>query len=294
MRIEDCVRQISDQLEQAGLYFGHGTETAWDEAVWLLLHVLGVSPVQEIAADLQISDEDFVKAKRLADERVGTRKPLAYLINSAWFCGHEFYVDERVLVPRSPIAELIVQQFSPWLAEPPRKVLDLCTGSACIAVACCLEFPDAQLDASDIDESVLQVAAANVERYQLSSRINLIQSDVYSSLAGRQYDLIVSNPPYVDAEDMSALPQEFHREPELALAAGCDGLDIVRKILGQALEFLTPAGILICEVGNSEPALNNAYPTVPFTWLQFDHGGQGVFLLTAEELKTFNNEFKAN
>ncbi len=293
---EQLVREIAAKLEQAEVYFGHGTGNAIDEAVWLVLVAVGVSPVEpEPDFSLPVSSAAREQAYAWLEQRVTTRKPLAYLLNSAWFCGLEFYVDERVLVPRSPIAELIQQHFAPWLSglqRGPEYILDLCTGSACIAIACAQAFPDAQIVASDISAEALSVAEQNVQRYQLASRLSLQQADVFSGLRPRTpafpgYDIIVSNPPYVDAQDISSMPEEFRQEPLLGLAAGQDGLDIVRRILQEAGHYVSQNGILIVEVGNSEAAVIAQYPQLPFIWLEFEFGGQGVFLLQARDLLAY-------
>jgi len=215
--------------------------------------------------------------------RINERKPLAYITHRARFAGQEYYVDERVLVPRSPFAELIENQFAPWLTQSPTSILDLCTGSGCIALACAMTFPDAHVDGSDLSEDALSVAHLNREHFGLEERCELIQSDLFENLQARKYDLIISNPPYVDAVDMAMLP-EYHFEPELGLASGEDGLDITRRILATAAEHLTDEGILIVEVGNSAPALEEAFPDLAFTWLEFERGGDGVFLLERDQL----------
>lgn len=277
---------IAQRLEDAGLVFGHGTENAHDEAAWLVIHALGFSPAEplpEPSAPVQAAD--IARVEDLLQRRIQTRKPLAYLLNSAWFAGLEFYVDERVIVPRSPIAELIAREFSPWLTGPPRRILDLCTGSGCIAIACARQFDDAHVDATDISADALDVAGVNRRKHGLEDRVTLIQADVFEGLPHRNYDIIVSNPPYVDAGAMADLPAEYRNEPALALAAGEDGTTIVRRILAGAPEYLSPEGILVCEVGDSEESLTAAFPTIPFVWLDFEFGGHGVFLLAAEDLR---------
>jgi len=232
-----------------------------------------------------LTQEQQAKIISLTAKRVMDRTPLPYLLHESWFCGLKFYVDERVLIPRSPIAELIDTQFAPWVQpNRVRKVLDLCTGSACIAIAIADIMPHVIVDATDISEDALAVAKINVDAYQLQKRVHLIQSDIFQNLENEKYDVIVSNPPYVDAQDMTELPEEYHHEPELALAAGDDGLSIVKNILREAPHHLNPNGILICEVGNSQMALVEQYPDVPFTWLEFQHGEAEVFLLTYDQL----------
>ncbi|MBN1378197.1 MAG: 50S ribosomal protein L3 N(5)-glutamine methyltransferase [Gammaproteobacteria bacterium] len=283
--IEQKIREVSARFEQAHLTFGHGTENAWDEAAWLVLGVLGISPqMEQLDADIPVSLEQAQRIRDLVERRIQMRKPLAYLLNSAWFCGLEFYIDERVIVPRSPIAELIANDFAPWLKKTPQTILDLCTGSGCIAVACALQFPLARVTATDISDEALSVAKINVNRHALEDQLQLYKADVFTGLPPCQYDLIVCNPPYVDAEEMAVLSPEYQQEPGLALAAGHDGLDFVRRMLNEVGNFLTPDGVLVCEVGNSEVALTQAYPYMPFVWQEFEQGGYGVFILTRSDL----------
>ena len=281
-------RQLIDWAEQrftrSDLFFGHGADNALDEAAYLVLGALDLPfDVSVDKLKVKITETEQQRIKRLVDERIRSRKPTAYLLNKAWFADLPFYVDKRVLVPRSPIAELIRDRFSPWI-EPREvmRILDLGTGSGCIAIACALAFPAAIVDATDISPDALEVARINCERHDLVHRVNLVESDLFSALGDSRYDIIVSNPPYVTDGEMAALPAEYRHEPSLALAAGVTGLDVVDNILLNAHRHLTPHGILAVEVGNGRAALEAKYPRTPFIWLDFEHGGEGVFVITSE------------
>lgn len=284
--IRDLIRWSVSNFNAAGIFFGHGTETAWDEAIALILHTLHLPhDIDPAILDGRLTAEERNTIYHLVKRRINERMPLAYLTHEAWFAGLPFYVDERVLIPRSSFAELIDHHFEPWV-QPERveHILDLCTGSGCIAIACAEAFPDALIDACDISPDALTVAKMNVLRHKCEDQIQLIQSDLFSQIPNKKYDIIVSNPPYVDETDMAELPDEFKHEPALGLAAGKDGLDIVVRILKEAANYLTPDGVLMVEVGNSEYALVERFPDVPFTWLEFQHSEGGVFLLTREQL----------
>ena len=277
------------QLAAADLYFGHGTDNARDEAAFLVLRSLQLPFAAEAAVlDQRLSQDQQDRVIALINERIATRKPAAYLLGEAWFAGLRFFVNEQVLVPRSPIAELILEQFTPWCrVDSVKRILDIGTGSGCMAIASAMAFPGATVEAIDISTEALAVAERNVADYSLQGRVTLIESDLFQKLEGRRYDLIIANPPYVDAEDFAAMPAEFRHEPAIGLRAGKDGLEIVRRILKSAGKYLTETGVLVVEVGNSEQALIRLYPEVPFLWLEFARGGGGVFLLTRQELNQY-------
>ena len=293
--IRDYVRWGASRFNEAGLFFGHGTANALDEAAALVLHAVhqphDLAPIY-LASALTLPERRMVV--ELIERRIAERKPLAYLTHEAWFAGLPFYVDERVLVPRSPIAELIENRFAPWIdPEQVRDILDLCTGGGCIAIACAYAFPDAVVHAVDISADALAVAAENLRRHQVEDRVLLVESDLYAHLGSSRYDVIVSNPPYVNRREWEELPAEYHAEPRLGLEAGDDGLQCVRRILRNAGSHLRTGGVLFVEVGSSAAALVEAYPTVPFTWLDFERGGEGVFLLTAEQVNATGALFGA-
>lgn len=289
--LADFIRYAYSRLRQAGVFCGHGTDNPWDEAVQLVLLSLNLPwDFEQAMWYTRLSDQEQVLLTERLKRRITERMPLPYLTNEAWFCGFPFYVDERVLVPRSPIAELIQNRFAPWLSDTePQSILDLCTGSGCIGIACAMTFDEADVDLIDLSTDALAVAEKNVRAFGLNERVRLLQSDVFSALPhdpDARYDLIVSNPPYVDANDLASMPDEFGKEPVLGLAAGADGLEIVRRILTEAGGYLSENGLLVVEVGNSWEALEAAYPEVPFMWVEFENGGHGVFVMTADELNS--------
>jgi ribosomal protein L3 glutamine methyltransferase len=285
--VRELIERSARRMRRARVHFGHGTDNAWDESAALIWHALRL-PAHAGAGvyERRVRATEMDHAEALVGRRIAERLPAVYLTGRTWFAGLPFHVDSRVLVPRSPIAELIERRFEPWI-EPGRvrSILDIGTGSGCIAIACAKAFPRARVDATDISRDALDVARRNVRAHRLSRRLRLVESDHFSALARRQYDLIVSNPPYVGAREMARLPAEYRHEPRVALAAGREGLDSVRVILRESGRHLRAGGILVVEVGNTERAVRRAYPRLPFIWLEFARGGGGVFLLTAEQLR---------
>ncbi|MBB1125167.1 50S ribosomal protein L3 N(5)-glutamine methyltransferase [Thiospirillum jenense] len=296
--IQDFIRWGTTRFNAAGLWFGHGTDNALDEAAWLVAHALQLpSPLPAQFYPCHLTTSERARIADLLERRISERRPAAYLTGQAWFAGLEFAVDERVMVPRSPLAELIEDQFAPWRdPEQIERVLDVCTGSGCIGLAIAVHLPHTEVDLVDLSAAALQVAAINVQRLSnehegLAERVALIQSDLFTQLNGRRYDMIISNPPYVSAADLISLPPEYQHEPQLAFAAGEHGLDTVQQLLQTAPNYLNDNGILLVEVGNSAAALEARFPDVPFTWLEFQRGGSGVFLLYKSQLVDYHHLF---
>ncbi|MEG0482613.1 MAG: 50S ribosomal protein L3 N(5)-glutamine methyltransferase [Acinetobacter sp.] len=310
--IRDFIRFGVTALRQYDAHLGQGTEDYFAESSALVLQTMSL----EWKADAEILDAKLLPSEKaeflsLLERRINEKVPTSYLLNLAYFCDKPYYVDERVLIPRSPIAELINNRFAPYCldengqtreannqlpenaqAKTPQRILDMCTGSGCIAIALAYAFPDSEVDATDISKEALEVASINADHHDKQYQVALLESDLFAKIpAENQYDLIVSNPPYVDAEDMADLPDEFHHEPELALAAGQDGLDLVRKMLAQAADYLTEDGLIVIEVGNSEWAMRQNFNTVDFHWLQFQNGGSGIFALTAAQCRQYRDLF---
>ncbi|MEW8521760.1 MAG: 50S ribosomal protein L3 N(5)-glutamine methyltransferase [Candidatus Thiodiazotropha endolucinida] len=284
--IADFIRWGASRFSEANLFFGHGTDNALDEAAALVLGALHQPPDLPTSwFSCRLTGDERERVLGLIQRRIDERVPLPYLLGEAWFAGMRFHINEQVLIPRSPIAELIEKGFSPWLGpstEP--RILDLCCGSGCIGIAAAAYLPESHVDLADISAGALAVAKQNIAEYGLQERVTLHQSDLFEKLPDKQYDLIVSNPPYVGAAEMEGLPDEYRHEPVLALQANENGLEIVQRILKQAKRHLSPRGIMIVEVGNSAQLLMDSYPEIPFVWLDFDRGGEGVFLLSAADL----------
>lgn len=290
--VNDLIRWSVSRFNESDIYLGHGTDNPWDEAAQLITYALSLPPtMNEHLLQARTTLSERKNALGYIEQRILTKKPAAYLTQVSYFCGLPFYVNEDVLVPRSPIGELITNKFEGLITEEPQRIMDLCTGSGCIAIATSFAFPDATIDALDISPEALAVADENIHRLQVEERVFPIMSDVFSSVEGLKYDLIVSNPPYVDLEDLGDMPAEFHHEPEIGLGSGNDGLDITRIILKQAAAHLEDNGLLIVEVGNSMIHLQTEFPEVPFNWLDFENGGIGVFAITKQQLIDYKDLF---
>jgi ribosomal protein L3 glutamine methyltransferase len=292
--LRDLIRWGTSQFNAAELGFFQGMPSALDEAAYLCLSALHLPPDFSVDYfDCVLTMDERLHVLSLFQQRIEQRKPAAYITNEAWFAGLSFFVDERVLIPRSPMAEIIQRQFSPWIDyDQVHNILDLCTGSGCIAIACAYAFDEAAVDASDISADALAVAEINRRNHGLEDRLNLIESNLFAAIPEKRYDIIVSNPPYVSEQEMAQLPAEFDFEPGLALTAGEDGLDLVLPMLTQARDYLSDEGILVIEVGYSKPALEQILPEVPFFWIDFEFGGDGVFVLTAHQLETYQADFE--
>ena len=285
--IRDWLRWGASRFHEAKLFFGHGCDNAHDEAAWLIMHALHLPPDRlDPYLDARLTRHERLAVLELLQQRIARRQPAAYLTHEAWQAGLRFYVDERVLIPRSYFADLLVEGFAPWVEDPDaiENALDLCTGSGCLAILMAHAFPHAQIDAADISADALEVARRNVADYDLQERVRLVESDLFAGLGKRKYDLIVSNPPYVTAQAMRELPAEYRHEPAGALAAGEDGLDIVRRILAAAKKYLKPHGLLAVEVGHNREIMEAAFPQLPLTWLDTTSGEGKVFLLRREDL----------
>ncbi len=287
MQIDEYIKQLSDRFAAAELEYGHGTDNSLDEAVYLVFSTLRISyggNDKDLQRMLRESELDLLESR--AKKRIEDRVPVAYLVGEAWFAGHRFLADQRALVPRSPVAELIAQQFEPLLVNPPRRILDLCTGGGCIGIACALEFENAQVVLADISEDALQLAQQNINLHNLQARVSTRQSDLFNGI-DEKFDLIVCNPPYVSAEEVADLPREFHHEPVLGLLSADQGLAMPLAVLAAADLYLEPDGVLIMEVGCSHYALSQRLPDLPFLWLEFEFGGEGVFMLTRDQLRKY-------
>ncbi len=287
LTLRDYLRWTISEMHRSDVYFGHGHINAWDEALQLVFNAVDLpwdSPLELLDGRLLLDERK--KIESYVHQRCIERRPLPYITGEAWFMGLPFNVDERVLIPRSPIAQLIEEGFQPWLGDQDvERVLDLCTGSGCIGIACAMVFDQAEVDLVDLSPDAVDVALANVKRHQLEDRVRVIESDLFTALDGEVYDLIVTNPPYVDQADLDGMPAEYHHEPEMALGSGDDGLDITRQILREAGRHLSEQGLLVVEVGNSEVHLMEAYPELPLIWVELSEGGNGVFVIDAPSLR---------
>ena len=291
MDLKHYINELVEEFESSELFYGHGTDNALDEAIYLTYGVLDIGYKKDLeAANRELSNLEITLLDEKAQLRIKQRIPVAYLLNQAWFAGYRFYSDERALVPRSPIAELISNKFEPLLANEPQRILDLCCGSGCIGIACAKQFPGALIDLSDIDSSALELASNNIELQRCATRVNVIESDLFEDISDF-YDLIVCNPPYVSQEDFDKLPKEYKAEPALGFVSEQEGTGVAVKILREVEKYLTPGGLLIMEVGCSANLLQRRNIKVPFLWLEFIAGGEGVLALTRDQLKEYSKEF---
>ena len=273
---------------ESNLFFGHGTTNAWDDAVYLSLFALGLPHDSSVSLlDRIPSEDERSRIFSLFDKRVETKIPSAYITKTAWFFDLPFFVDERVIIPRSPIANLIHQSFEPWVTNP-NTILDLCAGSGCIGISCAYVFKSANVVLSDVSKGAIEVGEINIKNHDMAGRVEILESDLFENLTNSKFDLIVSNPPYVDKQDLLSMPPEYHYEPKISLMAGDDGLSFVLRILRDARDFLTEKGVLIVEVGNSRSALESMFPSIPFFWFEFSEGDAGVFMLTRDDLDAYS------
>ncbi|HIL91749.1 MAG TPA: 50S ribosomal protein L3 N(5)-glutamine methyltransferase [Cycloclasticus sp.] len=293
--INELVCYGAQLFDSASLFYGHGTDNSMDEAAYIVLSLIHRLPlVDDSILDEHITESDKKAIVAVFKRRIIEKLPAAYLVGEAWFAGLPFYVNEHVLVPRSPFAELIDDKFTPWVdVERTTQVLDLCTGSGCIGIACALNFPQTAVVLSDISEPAISVAESNIQRHALANRVVAIQSNLFDNLPDKKYDLILSNPPYVGHDELSTLPDEFYKEPQLGLDGGVSGLDLVHKILDESPGYLNDGGVLYVEVGNTDLALQQCYPEIPFLWQDFEYGGHGIFMLTKEQLLEYKPLFQA-
>jgi ribosomal protein L3 glutamine methyltransferase len=285
--VQSYIEQLAERFQQSELFYGHGTDNPFDEAVYLVYGALDLSfDAAAGSARRQLAKEEVSALEALVNLRLGQRIPVAYLVGKAWFGGYEFHCDSRALIPRSPIAELINKRFQPQLKQAPERILDLCAGGGCIGIVCALQFPTCAVDLAELSASACDLARANVELHQLSARVQVLESNLFSALTGH-YDLIITNPPYVSREEVAALPQEYGHEPKLGLLSEDTGLQLPLQILQRAADFLTTDGVLIMEVGYSQKHLAARLDAVPLQWLQFEHGGEGVFVLSRKQLQQY-------
>lgn len=287
MKLEYCINDLAERFASAELYYGHGTDNADDEAFYLVFSGLGLdyADAEDLLVSRELSASEQARVEQLAGRRINERLPVAYLVGEAWFAGLPFTVNEHVLIPRSPLAELVAEEFAHLLPEPPTRLLDLCTGSGCIGIACAMAWPKAEVVLSDISEAALSLARQNIQRHDLAGRVSALHSDLFQSLEGR-FDLIVSNPPYVSQQEIDELPPEYGHEPSLGLFSADEGLGIPLRILRDAPAFMSEGAVLIMEVGHSWQALAERLPEMPFLWLEFEQGGEGVLALDKAALQT--------